>query len=121
MNYLCSLGQSMKCAVFRQAQASTRPSEHQAPDSRAVSTCWPGPALPSPRPSPTCSASGTWSCQPSALQGPPDLFVTFVLDPSMDPAVITLYQRHGRGVLDCAGVGRSRGAPPETGLHQYLT
>ena len=81
MNYLCSLVQSMKCAVhsavFRQAQASTRPSEHQAPDSRAVSTCWPGPALPSPRPSllgpgPVSPPSPTGPCpfRPPGTPGP---------------------------------------------------
>jgi hypothetical protein len=63
----------------------------------------------------------------SALQGPPDLFVTFVLDPSTDPAVIALRQRHGSGVLDpLFRLSRAwvwaahRERLLRLGLHQYL-
>jgi hypothetical protein len=63
----------------------------------------------------------------SALQGPPVSFVTFVLDPSTDPAVIALCQRHGRGVLDpLFRLSRAwvwaahRERLRQLGLHQYL-
>jgi hypothetical protein len=63
----------------------------------------------------------------SALQGPPGHFVTFVLDPSTDPAVIALCQQHGRGVLDpLFRLSRAwvwaahRERLRQLGLHQYL-
>ena len=84
MNYLCSLVQSMKCAVhsavFRQAQASTRPSEHQA--QRAPGARQPGSfhllagACPALAPA---LASGTWSCQPTLSYRP------LSFPPSRDP------------------------------------
>jgi hypothetical protein len=63
----------------------------------------------------------------AALLGPPHLFVTFLLDPSTDPAVISLCQQHGRGVLDpLFQLSRAwvwaahRERLRQLGLHQYL-